>query len=217
WIVAQMFTGIVEKKTTIKSVHTTAVGRRFSIDIEQLADGTVVGDSIAVNGVCLTVATLSGTVASFDVMSETLTSSSLAALNAGDVVNLERAMSANGRFGGHFVQGHVDGTGRISRVVSQGGQVLIYIEAPENMVRHMIKKGSVAIDGISLTIVDITGNIFYVSLIPTTMRDTNLQEKKPGDIVNLEADIVAKLINARLDSVLNGGGITEDKLRALGF
>ncbi len=212
-----MFTGIVEKKTTIKAVQSTAVGRRLTIDLEHLADGTAIGDSIAVNGVCLTVSVLSGSVADFDVMAETLNASSLASLKVGDKVNLERAMAANGRFGGHFVQGHVDGTGRISRVVSQGGQVLIYIEAPENMVRHMIKKGSVAIDGISLTIVDITGNTFYVSLIPTTLRDTNLQEKKPGDIVNLEADIVAKMINARLDSVLNGGGITEDKLRALGF
>lgn len=212
-----MFTGIIEKVSLIKAVQPTSVGRRFTIELGELAAGSAIGDSVAVNGVCLTIASLSGSLADFDVMAETLKTASLGQLKVGELVNLERAMAANGRFGGHFVQGHVDGTGRIDRIVSQNGQVLIYIVAPEHLTHHILKKGSIAIDGISLTVVDITGNTFYVSLIPTTLRDTNLQSRKTGDTVNLEADMVAKMINARLDSVLNGGGITEDKLRALGF
>ncbi len=211
-----MFTGIIEKVATIKSVTSTSVGRRFTIDLVDLAEGTNIGDSIAVNGVCLTVSTLNGSIADFDVMAETLNVSTIGNLQVGDRLNLERAMAANGRFGGHFVQGHVDGIGTISRIEQQGGQCLIYIQPPKEMFKHMLRKGSVAIDGISLTIVDITGKQFYVSLIPTTLNDTNLGSRKSGDQVNLEADIVAKMINARLDGIISGG-ITEEKLRNLGF
>ena len=212
-----MFTGIIEKVCELKSVANTSTGRRYVIDIDFLADDAKVGDSIAVNGVCLTVSTITGTVAEFDVMAETLRASTLGSLKVNDKLNLERAMAANSRFGGHFVQGHVDGTGTISKIVRQAGQVLIYITAPDDMVKHLIAKGSVAIDGISLTIVSVDAKTFYVSLIPTTLADTNLAGRKEGDLVNLEADIVAKLINARLDNMVGAGSITEAKLRGLGF
>ena len=211
-----MFTGIIEKVTMIQAVSSTPVGKRFTINLEELAEGTKIGDSIAVNGVCLTVSTLGGAVAEFDVMAETLKVSTLEKFSAGSIVNLERAMAAGGRFGGHFVQGHVDGIGHISQIEQKGGQCLIYVRPPKELVKHMLRKGSVSIDGISLTIVDISTDQFYVSLIPTTLKDTNLGSKKTGDAVNLEADIVSKMINARLDDVISGG-LSEEKLRTLGF
>ncbi len=212
-----MFTGIIEKVAVLKAVSSCAVGRRFTIDVDNLADDAALGDSIAVNGVCLTIAALNGSVADFDVMAETLNTSTLGDFKISDKVNLERAMAANGRFGGHFVQGHVDGTGHIKRIVKQAGQVLIYIDAPESMAKHIIRKGSIAIDGISLTVVDISDKTFYVSLIPTTLKDTNLEFRKEGDKVNLEADMVAKMINARLDNISGEGGLSESKLRSMGF
>ena len=211
-----MFTGIIEKVATLKSVANTSVGRKFTIDLGELVKGTNIGDSIAVNGVCLTVATLNGTIAEFDVMAETLNVSTLKKISMGAQLNLERAMAAGSRFGGHFVQGHVDGIGLVTRIEQQGGQWLVYIQPPKDILKHMLRKGSVAIDGISLTIVDIAGDQFYVSLIPTTLNDTNLASRKPGDKVNLEADIISKMINARLDGILSSG-VSEEKLRELGY
>ena len=211
-----MFTGIIEKVTSLKSVSNSPVGRRFTIDLAELAEGTSIGDSIAVNGVCLTVSALNGSIADFDVMAETLKVSTLNNIAIGDQLNLERAMAANGRFGGHIVQGHVDGIGTITRIEQHGGQWLVYIQPPKDMVRQMLRKGSVAIDGISLTIADISAEQFYVSLIPTTLNDTNLALRKAGDKVNLEADVISKMINARLDDIISGG-LSEGKLKSLGF
>lgn len=212
-----MFTGIIERVSELKAFSNTQPGRRFTIDLGHLASDASLGDSVAVNGVCLTIATLNGTIAEFDVMAETLKASTLGEMKVSDKLNLERAMAANGRFGGHFVQGHVDGTGRISKIVREAGQILIYIEAPEELAREIIRKGSIAIDGISLTVADIVKNVFYVSLIPTTLKDTNLEYRKSGDKVNLEADIVAKMINARLDRVTGVTGLDENKLRSMGY
>lgn len=212
-----MFTGIIERVSELKAFSNTQLGRRFTIDLGHLASDASLGDSVAVNGVCLTIATLNGTIAEFDVMAETLKASTLGEMKVSDKLNLERAMAANGRFGGHFVQGHVDGTGRISKIVREAGQVLIYIEAPEELTREIIRKGSIAIDGISLTVADIVKNVFYVSLIPTTLKDTNLEYRKSGDKVNLEADIVAKMINAKLDRMTGVAGLDENKLRLMGY
>jgi riboflavin synthase len=154
-------------------------------------------------------------------MAETLRMSTLGDAKATDAVNLERAMAANGRFGGHMVQGHVDGVGTVDQIEKEGGNCILWIAAVEAIMKQMIQKGSVAIDGISLTIVKVEKKRFSVSLIPTTLQETNLHLRKRGDTVNLEIDLVSKWINKRLDQILaeekKGGSVTWEKLRDAGF
>ena len=185
-----MFTGIVKEIGHVKSVS----GGRIEIGCELVLEGTKLGDSIAVNGVCLTVTCMNNTGFTADVMPETLRRSNLGELGYGSIVDLERAMAADGRFGGHIVSGHIDGTGRISEMRNEGNAVWVKIAAEPEITRYIVKKGSVTIDGISLTVADVAEGYFSVSVIPHTGGETVLLKKNIGDTVNLENDIVAKYI-----------------------
>jgi len=185
-----MFTGIVEEIGTVKSLQ----AGRLTIAAEQLLKGIKLGDSLNVNGACLTVTVISGNAFSIDVMPETLRRTDLGALRPGEGVNLERGMAADGRFGGHFVQGHVDGTGRVSSAVSEGEALLMKVAAPPDILHYVVEKGFIAVDGVSLTVTQCNAVSFMVSLVSYTLQHTTLGRKKPGDVVNLEVDIIAKYV-----------------------
>lgn len=189
-----MFTGIIEEIGKIKSKNGTSSGYRLVIEADLIFDGLKPGDSVSVNGVCLTADAIDGKTFAADVMPETMISSSLGSLSPGSRINLERAMALGGRFGGHIVSGHIDGTGTISKVINDGNAVRIRVETGSGLLRYIIKKGSIAIDGISLTVTDVDSSGFGVSIIPHTGSGTVLLEKKPGDTVNLENDIVGKYV-----------------------
>lgn len=189
-----MFTGIIEEKGRMQRLEIGGSTCKMHISAKKVLDGTKIGDSIAVNGVCLTVVKISATGFVADVMPETLERSTLGKLKPGNSVNLERAMAADGRFGGHIVSGHIDGTGRIAEVKQQGNAVWYRIEASENLMRYIVEKGSIAIDGISLTVAKVTAGDFSVSIIPHTLGETILGEKAPGDMVNLENDMIGKYV-----------------------
>lgn len=189
-----MFTGIIEETGKIVSVQKGQKSSKLSIEGSLIFDDLKLGDSVAVNGVCLTVSSLSKTMFTADVMSETIARSSLGALKQGSLVNLERAMAANGRFGGHIVSGHIDGTGTISGIKKDDNAVWITIDTSDKISRYIIEKGSIAIDGISLTVARESKNQFAVSIIPHTGKETTLLQKKPGDTVNLENDLIGKYI-----------------------
>ncbi|OPZ94227.1 MAG: Riboflavin synthase [Planctomycetes bacterium ADurb.Bin412] len=216
-----MFTGLIERVAPIQSVGTTGFGKRLGIALGPLAADAKEGDSICVNGVCLTISRLAGDLAEFEVMAETLRVCTLGERKVNEAVNLERALALGDRLGGHLVQGHVDGIGTISRIDKTGGNWTIWAAAEERILKQMIPKGSVAMDGVSLTVVDVRQERFSVSLIPTTLQKTNLGQCQEGDRVNLETDLVGKWINRRLDKVLGdgkkGAGVTLEKLRELGF
>ena len=216
-----MFTGLVESVQPVRSNRSITNGRQLCIPLGHLADDAKLGDSICVNGVCLTISKLDGETAWFDVMAETVRVSTLDDIKPGDRVNLERALMAGGRLGGHIVQGHVDGIGKIDKIDQQTGKITIRITTPPQVLRFMIDKGSVAIDGISLTIVSVEKQHFNVSIIPITWQETNLIHRKPGDQVNLEADIISKWIRTRLDQILpdtsTSGNLTLKKLQEEGF
>lgn len=218
-----MFTGIVEELGTVAAIKKGAKSSVLSIQGKIIFDDLKIGDSVAVNGVCLTVTRFGGNVFQVDVMSETLSRSSLAALKTGSSVNLERAMPALGRFGGHIVSGHIDGTGVIVGITREDNAIWYKIKASEKLMRYIIEKGSIAIDGISLTVAKMDGDTFQVSIIPHTVRSTTLSQKKPGDVVNLENDLVGKYIeklihaDATPESGKGTGGITKEMLQAYGY
>lgn len=189
-----MFTGIVEEMGTIAGIQKGAKSAVLTIQAEKVFSDLHIGDSIALNGVCLTVTSFSGNTYTADVMNETLRRSSLGSLTIGSKVNLERAMAANGRFGGHIVSGHIDGTGTITKVEKDDNAIWYTIAAEENLMKYIVEKGSIAIDGISLTVAKRSDMDFAISMIPHTAKETVLSQKKPGDIVNLENDIVGKYI-----------------------
>ena len=189
-----MFTGIIEEMGEIVSIQKASVSAMLSIQASKVLEGTQIGDSIAVNGICLTVTTIRGQVFTADVMAETLRRSSLGKLTKGSKVNLERAMAADGRFGGHIVSGHIDGTGVIASMEREENAVWVEITTSYELLRYIVEKGSIAIDGISLTVAALTDSSFSVSLIPHTGQETTLLSKKPGDPVNLENDIVGKYV-----------------------
>ena len=191
-----MFTGIIEETGRIVRVEKGIKSSRLSVEGKLIFDDLKLGDSVAVNGVCLTVAQMGSGIFVADVMSETVSRSSLGMLRAGNKVNLERAMPANGRFGGHIVSGHIDGTGRISYIRSDENAVWITINIPEKISRYIVEKGSVAIDGISLTVAQESPGQFSVSVIPHTGKETTLLKKKVGDIVNIENDVIGKYIES---------------------
>ena len=212
-----MFTGIVEEKGTVKRISR---GQNSCIEIQadKIFSDIHIGDSIAVNGVCLTVTDFSGNIFTADVMNETFSRSSLGSLRAGSHVNLERAMSANGRFGGHIVSGHIDGTGKIISTRKDDNAVWYKISADKNIIKYIVEKGSVAIDGISLTVAKAERDNFSVSVIPHTSEETILSEKKAGDIVNHENDIIGKYVERFLNSgKTEKSGITMDFLAKNGF
>lgn len=189
-----MFTGIVEEMGTIAGIQKGAKSAVLTIQAQKVFSDIHIGDSIALNGVCLTVTSFNGNTYTADVMNETLRRSSLGSLTIGSKVNLERAMAANGRFGGHIVSGHIDGTGTITKVEKDDNAIWYTIAAEENLMKYIVEKGSIAIDGISLTVAKRSDMDFAISMIPHTAKETVLSQKKPGDIVNLENDIVGKYI-----------------------
>lgn len=185
-----MFTGIIEETGKIISVG----AGRIAVQAGKVLEGTKIGDSIAVNGVCLTVTTITSSEFTADVMPETLSRTNLGSLGKDACVNLERAMAADGRFGGHIVSGHIDGTGTVSRLEKDGNAVWVYIAAPGSILNLIIEKGSIAIDGISLTVAKVNAVEFAVSVIPHTGEETTLLGKKAGDMVNLENDVIGKYV-----------------------
>jgi len=192
-----MFTGIVAHKGTVVDVVDEAGVRRLTVEAGLLADLTV-GDSIAVNGVCLTAVAVQDSRIDVEVVRETLSRSNLGAVQPGDPVNLERPMSAQGRFDGHIVQGHVDGVGTVSQVVSDGDDRRLTIRVPTGLARFIVEKGSITVDGVSLTVTGVGSDQFEVALIPHTLEVTTLGLRKEGDPVNLEVDIIAKYVERLL-------------------
>lgn len=214
-----MFTGIVEELGTIVSISKGAKSSRLTLQGQLIFEDMHIGDSIAVNGVCLTVTEKTSNTFTVDVMAETLRRSSLGNLTKGSKVNMERAMAANGRFGGHIVSGHIDGTGTIESFVKEDNAVWVTIAAPGNLLKYIIEKGSITIDGISLTVAYVDNRCFKVSLIPHTAANTTLLMKKAGDIVNLENDIVGKyidkLLHFKLEDENENSGQELDKSQGL--
>ena len=194
-----MFTGIVEEKGRVARMLPADKGIRIVIDGRLVAAGLVIGDSIAVNGVCLTVVESSSTGFSADIVKETLDRTNLGALQPGSSVDLERPMPASGRFDGHIVQGHVDGVGRVERVAPEGEGARMTISIPVRIERFIVEKGSVTVDGVSLTISRLIEGGFEVALIPHTLAVTVLGERRPGDLVNLEVDVIAKYVERLLE------------------
>lgn len=215
-----MFTGIVEEVGAVERIARGAHSAVLSIRARTVLEGTGVGDSIAVNGVCLTVTAMGGGAFSADVMHETLERSTLAGLTPGSPVNLERAMAADGRFGGHIVAGHVDGVGTIRRVRRDDTAVWYTVAAPPQVLRYVVEKGSIAVDGVSLTVAAVTETGFSISAIPHTVAQTTLRERREGSAVNLEADIIGKYVERLLHPApprREEGGITRDFLTRYGF
>ncbi|HLF42232.1 MAG TPA: riboflavin synthase [Acidimicrobiia bacterium] len=192
-----MFTGIVAHKGSVVDIEDGAVVRRLTVEAGSLADLTV-GDSIAVNGVCLTAVAVQDSRIDVEVVHETLSRSNLGAVQPGDPVNLERPMSAQGRFDGHIVQGHVDGVGTVSQVVSDGDDRRLTIRVPTGLARFIVEKGSITVDGVSLTVTGVGSDSFEVALIPHTLEVTTLGLRREGDPVNLEVDIIAKYVERLL-------------------
>ncbi|GGZ25057.1 riboflavin synthase [Streptomyces nitrosporeus] len=193
-----MFTGIVEELGEVTAVEKLGDASRFRLRGPVVTEGARHGDSIAVNGVCLTVVDLGGHEFTADVMAETLNRSSLGALTTGSRVNLERPMALGGRLGGHIVQGHVDGTGRVLERTPSEHWEIVKVSLPEALSRYVVEKGSITVDGVSLTVVDAGADFFTISLIPTTLALTTLGFKQPGDPVNLEVDVLAKYVERML-------------------
>jgi len=212
-----MFTGIVEELGTVESVRKGAHSAVLTVNASKVLEDCHIGDSICTNGVCLTVTTFTSTSFSADVMHETLNRSSLGALRPGSRVNLERAMPLDGRFGGHIVSGHIDGTGTINRIKADDNAVWYTIQAERSIMRYIVEKGSICIDGISLTVADVTDSTFSVSIIPHTREVTSLGTKQVGDVVNLENDILGKYVEKLLDPRQGGGSISREFLAQHGF
>ena len=198
-----MFTGIVETVGEVESVSPEGDLVRLRVRARRASEGVALGDSVAVNGVCLTVTGVDGERLGFDAVRETLERSALSDLEPGARVNLERAMRADGRLDGHIVQGHVDGVGRVRRLERRGDDVQLYVECDPELAGLLVDKGSVAIDGVSLTVVRAEPQGFDVALIPHTLAETTLSGCRPGQRVNLEADILGKYVKTYLDRTLS--------------
>jgi riboflavin synthase len=196
-----MFTGLVEALGTVTAIHPDGPGRHLEIAEPRLAPELVLGESIAVNGCCLTVVDAGSDVFRFQVGPETLRLTNLGALHQGDRVNLERSLRAGDRLGGHIVQGHVDGVGGLEKRDRQGEWELVWFTCARELTRQMVKKGSIAVDGVSLTLVDVTADGFSVALIPHTLAATTLGFKQPGATVNLETDLFAKYVAKYMEEV----------------
>ena len=220
-----MFTGIIEEMGKILRIERAGTSAKIQIQAKKVLEGTKVGDSIAVNGVCLTVTALGSRDFTADVMPETLSRSSLGQLKCGGSANLERAMAADGRFGGHIVAGHIDGTGAIEKITREGNAVRYLIAASPDILRGVVEKGSIAIDGISLTVTTVQTEHFEVSVIPHTLSQTTLAQKKQGAIVNLENDVIGKYVERLLlfdEGKVTGkcpaeSGLTKEFLLRAGF
>ncbi len=218
-----MFTGIIEEIGVVSNIKRTGESFVLSIGANHILKDVHLGDSISVNGVCLTVTSFTANHFTVDVMPETVRASSLNAVKRGSKVNLERAMAAGGRFGGHFVSGHIDGTGVIKRKQTLENAIYYEIEADPEVLRYIILKGSVAVDGTSLTVFGVSDQSFTLSIIPHTLSETILSLKGSGDIVNLECDMISKYIGHFINNLSNDtqrkskSGITEKFLEENGF
>ena len=209
-----MFTGIIEEIGTVANIERGAKSSRITVSAERIFDDLKIGDSVSVNGMCATAAEISGNTFTADIMAESMRRTNLGDLKKGSRVNLERAMQLNGRFGGHIVSGHIDGTGVIISQRREDNAVWLTVGAAENIMRYIIEKGSIAIDGVSLTVASVYSDAFAVSLIPHTAGETTLLSKRTGEKVNLECDIMGKYIE-RFTS--GQRGITLDFLKKNGF
>ena len=220
-----MFTGIIEEKGTVASVKKGNVSSRITFSASVVLEDIHEGDSIAVNGVCLTATAITGSTFTADVMAETMRRSSLGSLRPGDKVNMERAMLCGGRFGGHIVSGHIDGTGTVASLKREENAVWVRINADSSLLKYIVEKGSVALDGISLTVAEVDDRGFMVSIIPHTGSETTLLSKKLGDCINIECDMIGKYVEKLLGlnqdepkkKVDNKSGITREMLIRNGF
>lgn len=217
-----MFTGIIEEVGVLKQIKHGVKSSILTVQAKRVLEDTNIGDSIATNGVCLTVVKLNSDSFEADVMAESLRRTNLGNLKSGDEINLERALTPSTRMGGHIVSGHVDGTGTIKSFVKEDNAVLVTINTEYNILRYIIEKGSIAIDGISLTVVSVDSQKFVVSLIPHTGEQTILLRKKAGDTVNLECDLIGKYVERLIsmpakDSNNDTGKLNENFLKENGF
>lgn len=195
-----MFTGIIEDTGCIVSIQQVQGDSvRMTLEAPKIAGSVAIGDSVAVNGCCLTVVEIEGDRLAFDLLGETVRCTSILAVGKGALVNLERSVPVGGRMGGHFVAGHVDATGVVKSILREKDDITIHIEAPESVRKYIVYKGSVAVDGISLTVAGVEGDCFHICLIPHTMEVTNLKERKSGDRVNLESDILARYVEGLMN------------------
>lgn len=226
-----MFAGIVTHVGTVVGVEGAprqrtggALAYRLRVELGPLADGLAPGASVAVNGACLTLAERAGTIGDFDVVPETWSRTTLRQLQAGDAVNLEGSLRVGDPVDGHFVQGHVEGTGLVERIERGRGEWKLWVQAAAELIPAIVPKGSIAVDGTSLTVVDVEGDRFSVALVPTTLERTVLGRRRPGERVNIETDILARVVLRRL-AALSGSlasspvaaGLSWDKLRDGGF
>lgn len=219
----KVFTGIIEEIGSVRSVISGSRSGSLTVQARKVLENTHIGDSIAVNGVCLTVTSLASDGFTADVMPESLRRTSLGELSIGSPVNLERAMAADGRFGGHIVSGHIDGTGRIAKITREQNAVWLQITTGPPILALIVEKGSIAVDGVSLTVARVTSSDFSVSIIPHTGSQTILLQKHLGDTVNLENDIIGKYVQRLLSGDTKAGGasqssgLTFERLKELGY
>jgi riboflavin synthase len=215
-----MFTGLIETTGWVRSLsrQAGAGGSFLTVDLGAIAGECKPGDSIAINGACLTIVRLEGSLATFDLSAETLEKSTLGNLRPSSEVNIERALKPSDRFGGHFVLGHVDGTAKIQEIGRHSGFVDMKFAVGSDLLDVMVAKGSVAVDGVSLTIASLDANGFSVAIIPETLRRTTLAKADIGDLVNIEADIIIKTVKKQLERILpKQQPLTAERLRQLGF
>jgi riboflavin synthase len=213
-----MFTGIIESVCKVKAARPVVGGLLLRIELAELARQVETGDSLSINGACLTVAQCNHHEAQFHVSEETLAKTALGGLRPGCLVNVETALKVNGRFGGHIVQGHIDGTATVSRINRKGDFADMRLAVSSVLLDEIVPKGAVAVDGVSLTVAALDREGFTVALIPVTLRETTLGGVKPGDVVNIETDIISKIVKKQLEKILAGReALTVEKLKELGF
>jgi riboflavin synthase len=213
-----MFTGIIQQACSVKTLSKSGDSAALTVDLGQLANQAKNGDSIAINGACLTVSKLTGTLATFDVSGETLAKSAIGKLAPGAKVNIELALRADDRLGGHFVLGHVDGSATIKKIEKKADFATFTFTAPKDLLDQMIPKGSVAIDGISLTIAELSPDGFTVAVIPQTLKETSLGQAKIAAQVNIEIDIITKTVRKYLQQLSpEKSGLTLEDLKQQGF
>src|SRR5215813_9864358 len=218
-----MFTGIVEHVGTVVAVTPRGKVVQLTIDCGPIVEGAHLGDSIAINGTDLTVTTMAGPTMRFEMVQETASITNLGQLRPGSLVNLERALRADGRYDGHIVQGHVDGTGAIQEWRRQQEDVRLFVACAPELASGMVPKGSITVDGVSLTLVDVGPDFFSVALIPYTLSHTTLSERRVGERINLEVDVIGKYVRKYLQQIFGGSsaaagtGLSVERLRELGF
>lgn len=212
-----MFTGIVEEIGTVRTMTKGSNSLQLQITCEKVLEDVQIGDSIAVNGICLTVKDFKSSSFTADVMPETIKATTLQTLQIGHAINLERAMAANGRFGGHFVSGHVDGVGTITTIRPEANAIYMHIAIDKGLLKYFIDKGSVTVDGTSLTVFEVTNDGFVISLIPVTQVDSVVGQKQVGSTVNVECDLLAKYMERLLVPKNEQNQVTLSTLKESGF